>query len=404
MLTLAARSMSAHDFGQFALWFNAVSFLAVVAGGGQEKLVIRSWNEYLGATQFGLARGSLVIGATASTAAAVLICLMGFVAGLLFGADHGLLLAAAFFLVLQTIYTFTTHATRAIIGVASSDGHEITWRLIVIFGTGGAILLGAPLGSTGIFAFAALGTVLALAMQLLSIYRGCPPAVRKAAAEFELGPWASRSLRMWSAGVLEAANQYLEVLLIGLVLSPTAAGGYFVASRFANVFAMVAGSLNNFSAREIARDHYGAAAQRVLETLRKIGLISTLLVVAGIAIVIGAGRELLALFGPAYVSHYPLLVILSVGTACLTLAGPAPAILLVTGHEGLYSRIVALAGLARCVALAMLAWAYGPVGAAVASAGASIGLAIALTAACRRHANLDPAVTALFAKPMRGVP
>jgi O-antigen/teichoic acid export membrane protein len=209
---------------------------------------------------------------------------------------------------------------------------------------------------------------------------------------------------MWSAGVLEAANQYLEVLLIGLVLSPTAAGGYFVASRFANVFAMVAGSLNNFSAREIARDHYGAAAQRVLETLRKIGLISTLLVVAGIALVIGAGRELLALFGPAYVSQYPLLVILSAGTACLTLAGPAPAILLVTGHEGLYSRIVALAGLARCVALAILAWVYGPVGAAVASAGASIGLAVALTAACRRRANLDPAVTAFFAKPMRSVP
>jgi O-antigen/teichoic acid export membrane protein len=404
MLTLAARSMGPQEFGEFALWFNAVSFLAVVAGGGQEKLVIRSWNEYLGSGQFGLARGALVIGAATSAVVALLVAALCLVPALLTNAPASLLVTASLFLILQTVYTYSLHATRAILGVGHSDVHEITWRMVVILAACCGILLGRPLGVVGIFAFATLGTALALSLQLWSVLLGLPPAVREAVSQFEFGSWASRSLRMWSAGILEAANQYLEVLVIGLVLSPVAAGGYYVASRFANVFAMVAGALNTFSAREIALHHYGAEAFRALDTLRKVSLISAFLVAAGLAVVIGAGRELLNLFGPDFVSEYALLIVLSIGTACVTLAGPAPAVLLVTGHEGLYSRIIAVAGAGRGLAVPLLAWIFGPIGAGAASTGVSICAALALTIACRRCTGLDPALTVLFSKPMRTLP
>ena len=132
------------------------------------------------------------------------------------------------------------------------------------------------------------------------------------------------------------------------------------------------------------------------DTLRKVALMTAGPVVVGLAGTVLFGRPILALFGESFVAAYPVLVILSAGTACLALAGPAMPVLVLTGHEGIYSVFLGASLALRLAALLVLAHLYGPVGAAVGSAAAIVAGAVALNIACRRRAGLDPAVTVLL--------
>jgi len=96
------------------------------------------------------------------------------------------------------------------------------------------------------------------------------------------------------------------------------------------------------------------------------------------------------------VDQYPILILLSLGTAVGALAGPAPALLVLTGHEGTYSAIAGVSVVMRIVALLLLASLFGATGAAVASLAGSIFTAVALNVASRRLVGADPAVTVLL--------
>ena len=71
MFTIAARVIGPAEFGQFAIWFNLVSFLAVIALCGQETLIVRSWNEYTHQRRYDLVRGAISFGIVVCAAAAL---------------------------------------------------------------------------------------------------------------------------------------------------------------------------------------------------------------------------------------------------------------------------------------------------------------------------------------------
>lgn len=396
MLTLLARAMAQEAFGTFAIWFNAASLLAVAAACGQEKLILRSWSEYGESGRPGLARGALAFGIRVAVGAPVATALFVVAYGLVAGTEPGLLAGAGLFVVLQSVFWFSSHATRAIAGIGWGEGHDITWRLVVVIGAGVALVQRLPIDAATFFLLADAGLLLAIALQVAVAVSRMPAAVRRATAEMETRAWFRRSFGMWSAAILEAAGQFLEVILVGLVLSPAAAGGYFVAVRLANAFAMITGGLYNYSTRQVSKLHYSNSGAELSEALRMMAWLTAALVTAGIVLVALAGRELLALFGPGFVESYPLLLILSFGTAAVALVGPAPAVLLLTGHEATYSRIVLASVVARCLGVVLLAPLFGAAGAALASAGGLLAMAIALGAACRRMAGIDPTPLVLF--------
>lgn len=396
MLTLIARSMDAAEFGVFAFWFNALLFGAVVAGLGQERLILRHWTEYSTTGAWDLARGVVrfatgvtIAGSLAAAAALVL-------AGAIRGQDPLLTGAAAIFLVLQTLFFFTAHLNRAVIGIFSGDVHEMTWRAVVIAATGTALLTRTELHAAHVLVVASAGMAIGLAAQVVTVARRLPAAFRAAARRAEIRAWTARSLRIAIGGNLEAAAQYLEVVAVGLVLSPAAAGAYFVAARLANLFLMISTGLDSYTTRQIPRQHFAHGRAGVTDTLRKVALMTAGPVVVGLAGTVLFGRPILALFGESFVAAYPVLVILSAGTACLALAGPAMPVLVLTGHEGIYSVFLGASLALRLAALLVLAHLYGPVGAALGSAAAIVAGAVALNIACRRRAGLDPAVTVLL--------
>src|SRR5262249_48459108 len=137
MFTVAARATDPAEFGLFAMWFNGISFLAVIAMCGQETLIVRSWSEYVQQRRFDLARGAVTFGLavcmTAAMLAAGCVIAVALVAG--WRTPPGLIAAASFFLIAQTLAWFTANAARTIVGFPFGEGLRETWRIAVIVGT-----------------------------------------------------------------------------------------------------------------------------------------------------------------------------------------------------------------------------------------------------------------------------
>ena len=404
MLTLIARNMNATEFGVFAFWFNALLFLAVVAGLGQERLILRHWTEYSATGAWDLARGIVHFGTRITIAGSLVIAAAVVLAGTLHGSDPLLTGSAAVFLVLQTLFYFTAHLNRAVIGIFSGDVHDMTWRAVVIVATATALFTRTELQAAHIFIVCCVGTSAGLTAQIVTLARRLPEAFRAAARRAETRAWTARSMRIAIGGNLEAASQYLEVVAVGLVLPPAQAGAYFVAARLANIFLMVSGGLDSYTTRQIPRQHFAHGHAGVTDTLRKIAMMVAGPVILGLIATILFGRQVLGLFGASFVDAYPVLVILSAGTGFLALAGPAMPVLVLTGHEGTYSLYLGANLAVRLLALLVLASLFGPVGAAIGSAAGIVAGAVALNIACRRKAGLDPAFTVLLSSRPRPAP
>lgn len=391
---LAARSMTPQGFGDLAVSFNALSFLAVLAVMGQDVLVVRSWGEYGGAGEHGLALGNyrfswgVVAASTVAFAAATaLVATLNPVHR--FPVPEAC--AAACFLAGQILLLFTAQTTRVILDfVVSETNRELTWRLVLL----PVALLGlwTGLSLTAFYAAAAFGLALAVGMQWAALRRRFPDAVRSAVPQMRLAEWLARSREMWLSAVLEAAAQYAEVLLLGLLVSPAVAGLFFVAARVANVFAMLGTGLHSYTLTYAANLYFAGRLASLQAVFRSVMTMAALTTVPIFVAVMVAGTRILQVFGPHYAEGYGVLAMLAVGSFTAALAGPSSGMLLVTGHERLYSRVLLAALLVR---VALIAWAaprFGAFGAAAAWAAVNGPVALGLAVATRRLTGIDPSV------------
>jgi O-antigen/teichoic acid export membrane protein len=396
MFALCSRYMEPASFGTLAIIFNAISFLSVVALCGQETLIVRSWDEYRGTDRPSLARGALVFGVRVTLGAALVAAV---VTGIVWSAwdrtvSLGLVAAACTFMFAHSLLQFTGQFSRVSAGVLVGETpRELLWRLFVVIAIAIYHLLHIDFGQTEFFATAAAAILAAILFQTWLVASSIPPAVRGARSDYDLGSWLPRSFRMWTSALMDTTSQYLEVVLIGFVLGPTAAGLYFVATRITNVFAMITGSISIYATSQISALFYSGAKPELQHMLRALAIISAVLNGAALLTIIVAGKLLLSIFGPAYVSAFPALVILAIGASAGALVGPATHLLLLTGHEGAYPRIMAPVLFIRAILIVALTPWLGLMGAAIAWSVSTLVMAVALIIACRRLVGLDPSLS-----------
>jgi O-antigen/teichoic acid export membrane protein len=204
---------------------------------------------------------------------------------------------------------------------------------------------------------------------------------------------------MWVSAILDTSSQYLEVIAIGLFLGPTVAAFYFVATRITNVFAMISGSITAYATSQISTLFHRDAKDELQAILRSLAIISAILAAGAFLVIAFGGKLLLWIFGPVYLSAYPALLVLTAGASIGALAGPASYLLLLTGNEGAFPRILACGLLARLVLIALLGPWLGLMGAAIAWSVSTIGVASVLVIACRRRTGLDPSLLGVILRP-----
>ncbi|HKA71703.1 MAG TPA: hypothetical protein VKE26_07850 [Xanthobacteraceae bacterium] len=77
--------------------------------------------------------------------------------------------------------------------------------------------------ATDFFLASAGALAVALALQMWLVAPVIPPAVRHAEPQHDVNTWIPPSFKMWLSALLDTTGQYLEVVVIGFFLGPTAA-------------------------------------------------------------------------------------------------------------------------------------------------------------------------------------
>ena len=401
MFALSSRQMEPETFGALAIIFNAMSFLSAAALCGQETLIVRSWAEYCRSDRPALARGALTFGAQVTLGAATLTALViGLVWSLFDRTDSlPLILAACAFLFCHALLQFSGQFSRVAAGLIIGEGpRELLWRLIVVVTIGVHHVMNVAFGTTEFFLAAAGAITFGIVLQAVQVARMIPMAVRQAKPEFDVRAWVPRSFKMWLSALMDTTGQYLEVVAVGFVLGPKAAGFYFVITRITNVFAMITGSISVYATPQISALFYSNAKPELQRILRLLAVIAAVLIGSTLLLIVVAGKLLLWMFGAAYVAIYPALIILALGASVGALVGPAAHVLLLTGHEGAYPRIMASGLMVRFVMIVVLGHMFGLMGAVVATAVSTVFIALALILACRRLVGLDPSLSFAFGR------
>ncbi|MBR0841189.1 polysaccharide biosynthesis C-terminal domain-containing protein [Bradyrhizobium liaoningense] len=404
LFSLAARTMSPDGFGIFATWLSVAQIASVVGLVGQESLLVRFLNEYQVDDKPDLTKGvllsSLKISGLAMLIAIVAIASIANVRG-----DWWLLiLAVSAYTAVNAALMLGSQVARSLVSILMGEGNrEFFWRVIVVLFLLAMLLGHRQLDPAELIAVMTIAMSVGLVAQIIAIARALPD-FRGTAARSETSRWRSSALHFWVASILEAANQYFDVILVYWMLDPTTAGIYFAASRLANIFAMVSAALYSFGARRLPSLYFSKNHQEFERTLQLMAEVTALCVISGLFLIWIGGPYLLNLFGPHFAAQHWVLIVLAIGTAFQAAGGPSAAILQLTGHERNYVPVVAANVALRLIGFLVLIPWLGVLGAAI-SATVSLALAtIALNVLCRRRTGVDPSILALlrFAGSKRG--
>lgn len=205
--------------------------------------------------------------------------------------------------------------------------------------------------------------------------------------------WRKETLNFSANGFFQAAALYLETILIGLSIGLDIAAFYFVANRIASLLILPVLAIDTvgvplISARFQERDHDGA--QRLVAML---SAGSFVLALAGGVFLFFVGPFVLHLFDPAFVEHFPVLVLLSVGAICHAFFGPGTWLMMIGGGEGYLLKIRSVVFLVYLGLLYVLGEHYGPEGVAIAALAQLLALHLISRRWVIRHWKVDNAAT-----------
>jgi O-antigen/teichoic acid export membrane protein len=396
MFSLAARVMSPDGFGMFATWLSVAQIAAVVGLIGQEMLLVRFLSEYQAHGKADLSKGVLLSSLKlASRAMLVAIAVVAAVAGMR-GEWWLLILSLSAFTAVNAGLMIGGQIARSLVSILMGEGNrEFFWRIAVVVFLVGVLVAGGRLGPAELFTAMAIAMSVCLVVQVVSIARVLPN-LRDVPVRSETSRWRSSTLYFWLASILEASNQYFDVILVYWLLDPVTAGIYFAASRLANVFGMLSAALHTYAARRLLLLYFSKHHHEFKHTLRLMAEVTGLCVVAGLAIIWVGAPNLLSLFGPHFADQQWVLIVLALGAAFHAAGGPAAVLLQLTGHEDEYVPVVAANVVLRLIGFLILIPWFGVLGAAISATVSLVIVTIVLNMLCRRRTGVDPSVLVLF--------
>lgn len=399
-LALAAHTMTVEAYGRLGIWFNILSFAAVISAFGQDGLILRSWHEYISAGRPGLARGAFLFGWRMILGQALVAAALTALVAERFTMEGWPLVAAAVaFIGAQTILQYSGFSCRTICGFLRAEpARELPWRLSTLAVVTLYWWKGWPMTATMFLGTAACAAYVSVLIHAAFTRRYFPAAIAAHPAGYETGLWLRRSAALCVPASLDAASQYAEVILIGWLLGPASAAGYFAASRIANVFPMIAAGVQGYSIVHVTRHHFEGNRGAVQAVFRGTIVVAAPLMLAALALIALFGHDLLALFGEAYRDQYWTLLLLVAGTAVQGLSGAGGPALMLTGHEAVYLKAQTCMVATRIGLVLLLAPLFGPLGAAMALAGVSFPYAWYLVRCSRLLLGADPSPFGLFAR------
>lgn len=258
--------------------------------------------------------------------------------------------------------------------------------------------IGAP-QAMGVHVAAA---IVALLLGRSWMNKALPADIRTSGAAAPDRQWLRIAVPLFLIAVMQLLIVRLDIMLLGLMVAPEAAGRYAAASRVADLAVFALAAANVAVAPLIAAMHARddmVGLQRLLATLAKGVLLVTIPLIATIMFF---GTAILNVFGPDYDSAYTALVILVCGQAINALSGPVDFMLTMTGQQLKMLRILVASAVLNVVLNLSLIPTFGMEGAAFATACTTVAWNLLMRRAVLSHLGVDASLLALFRRRRAG--
>jgi O-antigen/teichoic acid export membrane protein len=256
----------------------------------------------------------------------------------------------------------------------------------------GAVLVGAPpraeVAMACMLAAAAAATALQAGLLAARLRKALPSGPRR----YRWRNWLGVSLPIAAIDLANAGFTFVDVIVLGALVSPAEVGLYFAATRIQQFvvfvhFAISAATLQRYSAAQAQANRFLLA-----ELVRRQGRTTAAATFVVGGAILAASPLLLAMFGADLGASVPILCVLLAGSVAASLFGPGEDLLTMLGGERLCAGLTAgslIAAAGLCLALVP---PFGPLGAALAVALATVARAWLLARAAGRIHGLPTPV------------
>lgn len=408
MFILISRAMSITEFGKFGFSFNIASFFAIVASCGVHVGINRWWPEYVAKDDGLLAVVAFFWGLRVTVAAAILasvfVALGAVVAGQVVRSSQMAVLVGSLLILPLALADYLANAMRAQGSTVWSQlPKDIFWRLVSCGMAAAAIFWGLTV-SAEVALVALAGTLLILLVAQLQISLGYVRAVLRTQdvdrhiVEAAQRGWVTTAWPIWLVAVLSALVQNVDVLLVGTFVSMTESAQYFAAVRTVGLIGLMHVAATLMLGPVISRLLYSGQVDELQKILR-IVMSAVLAATIGVTILIVVlGESLLGLFGEQFRSGYATLLILTVGFACNALCGSVGYVLMLSGNEKVFLKILAISfGCGLVVQLSSIAH-FGSLGVAAGSTFSLVVSGLWARAVSIQRLGIDPTALSIIAR------
>jgi O-antigen/teichoic acid export membrane protein len=401
MYVILSRMMGMTEYGYFAFGLSLATILAIAANYGQQTAILRYWPEEMVAGRPQKAREALRSGGAVTLIAGAAVTALVLIGGGVTeaaGVPAWHIVASATLILPLALAEYWSSVLRAQGSVWTAlTPRDIVWRLAVP-------LLVVALWYTGVRLSGAAALLLTATTLALSL--GLQYGFARA-RHYEIAPGTAGLRDYWAANgkpsrsfflgtVLDSAALNVDIILVGLLVAPAAAGIYFNAFRTAGLLTLFMFAITLVVAPMVSQ-HYHAGDMRKAQAITALcawaGFVFSLAVFAGFLLF---GEHILGLFGEGQEQGQLILILLSIGLLVDAATGPSRIVLMMTGHERAYVRIfgsIVVAGLLVQVAVIP---AYGLLGAAIVNMLTRATAQLAIAWFAHRRIGLDTTLLGAF--------
>lgn len=397
-----SRVMDQTEYGYFAFGLSLATVLSIAASMGQQTAILRYWPEEMVAGRRDRALNALRSGAAlmiiAGLAITAGVILASIIVDLFGGGPVAHLFAGASLVLPMAAAEYFSSALRAQGSVWTAlTPRDVLWRLALPLAVLGLYATGVVLVGWTALLLTAVLLILSLAVQVW--------AAR--ARRYEIAPvvdglpqyWREHgtATRWFVLGTLvDTAALNMDIILVGLFVSPDHAGIYFNAFRTAGLLTLFMFAITLVAAPMVAQ-HYHAGEMRKAQAITAFcawaGFLFSLVVFIGFVVF---GDVILGLFGGSHEDGVLILVLLSIGLLFDAATGPSRIVMMMTGHERAYVRIFGTIMVLGMVAQVAVIPMFGVLGAAWVNMLARIIAQIAIAWFSRRVIGLDTSLLGLL--------